>query len=75
MDDPYMVHETLKILASSVKVILCVADLKGVRILSGDVNEAYMHRKDRLTGKYSYCRKRVIWRCSVFQKTRCWNYS
>lgn len=50
-DKPYMVHDTSTLRASSVRVILSVAAVKGFRIFSHDVNQAYVQSKDKLTRK------------------------
>lgn len=44
-DKPYMVHDTSTMRASSVRIILSVASVKGLRIFSHDVNRAYVQSK------------------------------
>lgn len=44
-----MVHDSATLRASSVLLILSVAAVKGFRIYSHDVNQAYVHSKDKLS--------------------------
>lgn len=48
-DKPYMVHDTATLRSSSVRLLLSIAAVKGFRVFSHDVNQAYVQSKDKLT--------------------------
>lgn len=50
-DNPFMVYDTTTLLKSSVITILSISAVKGFRLLSHDVNQAYVRSKGQLSRK------------------------
>lgn len=50
-DKPYMVHDVSTLRVSSIRTVLSVAVIKGFRIFSHDVTQAYLQSKTNLTRK------------------------
>lgn len=62
IDKSCMVHNITNLQQSSTRIIISVAAIKGFRIFSHDVTQAYLQIEEKLTRKGFLLPKRKIWK-------------